>query len=178
MDTIQKSLLESLLGSKIRIKTLDDEGIDGEIFSYDNNTGCVALSISHSHTTLKKTFRIIKTSFIKEIQFLEKKGSLQTELNLPPINVQKIRSKEDAAIRQTREEVARIGVGVSKEAQDIFNALSKTLPCRWHTDTIVVLDEVLIKNPYGVENCQGSNSYMLERVKKVLEGEKRKIQSK
>jgi hypothetical protein len=56
----------------------------------------------------------------------------KTEVNeaditqLPAVNISKIRLKEEAVLRSLREEAARIGVGVSEEAQDIFNALAKT----------------------------------------------------
>ena len=53
----------------------------------------------------------------------------------------------------------RVGEGVSNEAQDLFDALSKTLPCRWVTAedggacSIVVMDEVVIKEPYTSNDC-------------------------
>jgi len=97
-------------------------------------------------------------------------------LELTPLNISRIRSKEDSALRSLREEAARIGVGVTKEAQEIFNALSKTLPCRWVKDTIIVMDDVEIKHPYDPENCTGDDGATLERVKKVLEGERKRLQ--
>nr|CAG8434830.1 12802_t:CDS:2 [Entrophospora candida] len=81
------------------------------------------------------------------------------------------------AYKETRLALARIGVGVTQEAQDIFDALSKTLPCRWADEKIVVLDEVIINPPYDLENCKASSSASgsLARVRKVLEGEKRRL---
>ncbi|KAG0292652.1 hypothetical protein BGZ96_003866 [Linnemannia gamsii] len=85
------------------------------------------------------------------------------------VQLDKIQQREQQAIREAQAAAARIGVGVSTIGQDIFDALSKTLPCRWHKDQIVVMDEVIISSPYEPENCKAnaSASYTLARVKKV-----------
>ncbi|KAF8939647.1 hypothetical protein BGZ47_008088 [Haplosporangium gracile] len=90
------------------------------------------------------------------------------------VQMDKIQQREQQAIREAQTAAARIGVGVSTIGQDIFDALSKTLPCRWHKDQIVVMDEVIISSPYEPDNCKAnaSASATLARVKKVLEGER------
>jgi hypothetical protein len=78
------------------------------------------------HSTLKKNYRLLKTSFIKEIQYIGKSDNRVIDLEPPPVNLNKIRQKEAKLLRKEREETSRIGVGVSQEAQEIFNALAKT----------------------------------------------------
>ena len=39
-------------------------------------------------------------------------------------------------------DASKIGVGVSKEAQQVYDALSKTLPCQWSGKDILVLEQV------------------------------------
>ena len=60
---------------------------------------------------------------------------------------------------------------MSKEAQDIFDGLYRTLPTRWDGDNIVVNDAVVITAPYRAEDCRvggGQQAGMLGRVKKVV----------
>ncbi|KAJ3288686.1 protein with role in RNA processing [Rhizoclosmatium sp. JEL0117] len=89
----------------------------------------------------------------------------------PQFNVNKILAKERAAIAKERDNVKKIGVNVSKRAQDIFNALDKTLPTKWKGDAIIVLDEVMIMAPYGVDEVRGITAtagQAVERVQRVL----------
>ncbi|KAJ1913003.1 hypothetical protein H4219_005387 [Mycoemilia scoparia] len=87
--------------------------------------------------------------------------------------------KHRIALRDAHIKCSRIGVGVSKIAQMIFDALSKTLPCRWDKTKIIVLDEIVIESPYHQSNCtklkDTASEYTLERVKKVLQGERDRL---
>lgn len=121
------------------------------------------------HSTLKKDYRILRTNFIKEIKSVEKSTHpFDGNEKLPPINIARLRNKEASTLRELEIESERIGIGVTKEAQQIFNALSKTYPCHWQNQNIVVFNEVVISSPYTIDNCNGGDSMMLERIKKVV----------
>jgi hypothetical protein len=71
-----------------------------------------------------------------------------------------------------------VGVGVTKEAQSIFDALSKTMPCTWLEKSIVVMDVVLVHSPYTMDSCAAKsegNKSALERVQKVLQRERQRL---
>ncbi|KAJ2468457.1 hypothetical protein EV174_006302, partial [Coemansia sp. RSA 2320] len=100
----------------------------------------------------------------------------EEKLNMPEIravDTSAVEARKQRALRLAHERAMRIGVGVTDKAQSIFEALSRTLPCHWSRDSIVVLDEVSIEPPYSVESCRELQpaSFSLQRVKKVLQGE-------
>ncbi|CAO3682665.1 unnamed protein product [Umbelopsis vinacea] len=178
--------LDSFIDSEIKIKTVDNEEIIGKLFTSIPFNG---------QQPQKNAFRIIKISHIKELISVETKKANDeketTEISLDDIEtayaqassapqkiyIDQLNQREREAVKLAGQQAARIGVGVSKEAQAIFDALSKTLPCRWAKDSIVVMDEVIITPPYNEENCKANASSVasLARVKKVLEGEKRRL---
>lgn len=62
---------------------------------------------------------------------------------------------------------------MSKEAQDLFDAFSKTMPTRWDGTSIVVADTVVISQPYRVDDCRAiiaedGVGIGLPRVRKVV----------
>ncbi|KAI8062911.1 anticodon-binding domain-containing protein [Gongronella butleri] len=188
-----KKSTEWMIGRRIKVKTTLDEEIEGLIYTVDRATNCIALDCSAGsrHTRKSLAFRIIKMPHIKEIvsvtsdeaaaplqdPAIAHTSKLTSYLPVNPVHMDRIVAREQEAVRSIRQQAAKIGVGVTKDAQDIFDALTKTLPCRWANDTIVVMDEVIITPPYDVANCKANTSAAasLARVKKVLEGERRRL---
>ena len=85
----------------------------------------------------------------------------------PATQAQLLRS----AVARAHSEDARRGRGVGQEAQEIFDAIARTLPARWDGSSIVVLDAVVIAPPYRSEDCRAAKSaqaQMLLRVRKVV----------
>lgn len=91
-------------------------------------------------------YRIIKTSFIKEAVALEKPRKsgatpsaasvvagtphrdafAKAEPPIGPIQVSLLAGKAQTAVKAQKEKLAKIGVGVTKEAQELFDLISKT----------------------------------------------------
>ncbi|KAK2875591.1 hypothetical protein FQN49_001577 [Arthroderma sp. PD_2] len=101
-----------------------------------------------------------------------------------PLDIRGLRNREAAAIARLKEHESSRGKGVSKEAQDLFDAFRRTMPTHWSGTSIVVADSVVIAAPYGVGDCKTLNlagrdevaGSALTRVRKVLEMERKKIE--
>ncbi|KAK6358709.1 hypothetical protein TWF730_008032 [Orbilia blumenaviensis] len=188
------SSIDWVIGTRVKVTTILDDTIEGNIFSYDTAANCVTLTTGPNSTSApsKNTpvnVRILKIPFLKDVAVITpskppqnastSKGPFSAaEPQIRALSVRAIRDRELGALRAESEKLQGHGVGVTAEGQDIFNALSKTMPCRWQGKDIVVLDTIIIQEPYTPEKCSSpspSGQNALTRVKKVLEGERKRL---
>ncbi|EPQ26474.1 uncharacterized protein PFL1_05796 [Pseudozyma flocculosa PF-1] len=169
-------------------------------------------------------FKIVKISEIKKVEFIpspqqqqqqQQPNSSSTQSDAAPrpdptqgltpthpVSLAVAQAREAHAVKQSLTKAAKLGgKEVSEIGQLVFDALSKTLPCRWHGSHIIVLDEVVISGPgYDpastnvpnldhqqlrsfvdgtnvgpIPNGAQAKANSWNRVVKVLEGERRKI---
>ena len=87
------------------------------------------------------------------------------------LDTRALKARESKAIGEALDREARRGKGVTTQAQDLFDAFSRTMPARWNGHSIIVADAVTIAAPYRVDDCRSiaeGDTAALNRVRKVV----------
>ncbi|GLC42186.1 hypothetical protein PLESTB_000640000 [Pleodorina starrii] len=163
------------VGNDVVLRTQNGEEVSGCVFAFDRQTNLLVIKENGSHSGVSN-IRLIKASSIGEV-LSSKQPEKPFDLELPHVDLERCRKREEKALQQAEMESARVGTGVTKEAQAIFDALVKTMPCVWRNKAIVVLDSVFVEEPYTPDNCRSDNEHAAtrERVKMVLRHERDRL---
>ncbi|KAL1966921.1 hypothetical protein VTN77DRAFT_3665 [Rasamsonia byssochlamydoides] len=189
--------LSGAIGARVRITTAPPVAstLEGTLFTACPITNLVAINTSNPASTAGSAnqaqpsdYHIIPISRIQSFQLLSLAPSATSPdgpsfTNASPplhaLDIRALKAREASAVAKLQELEARRGKGVTKEAQDLFDAFSRTMPARWDGTSIVVADAVVIAKPYRVDDCRplvAGDSAALTRVRKVLEMERKKIE--
>nr|CCA23876.1 conserved hypothetical protein [Albugo laibachii Nc14] len=162
------------IGAIISVTSSKGESIEGSVFTVDPVANLLILEERKSKATSKKKTHIFHLDALQQIK-LVRMADAESESGLPHISEEELLRLEQRNKENAQRALASIGPGVSPEAQAIFDALNKTMPCQWDKQNIWVMREVVIRPPYDVKNCVSSDQAALGRVRKVLEGEKSRL---
>ncbi|KAJ6429985.1 hypothetical protein OIU84_021406 [Salix udensis] len=112
------------VGCLLSIKTTLGEEFDGQVMTFDRPSNVLVLQEGSKHGP-KRDIRFLKANYIKEFSLL---GQAEDPLDINKcyIDLHSLQAREELALRQAEADAERIGVGVTAEAQSIFDALSKT----------------------------------------------------
>jgi hypothetical protein len=121
-------------------------------------------------------YRFLKTAYIKSLEILQKKIDNSKVAKISRVDTSQIpkiierNSKSLQTLKATR------NIHTTDEGQQVFNAVYKTVPnVKWKGNSIVVLDEVVIDNPYTVNAIKSlkpaaEESDAIGLVKKIVDG--------
>ena len=152
-------------------------------------------------------FNVIPVARVQTFQIMalaEEAGFSNVQPPIAPIDYKRLEQRLEARVNKAKEEERNQGKGVTKEAQAIFDAFKRmyvkygialgsedvvargadlkhsNTPIRWHNQDMVVYDAVIIQPPYQPEDCKAPKEKQeaLNRVRKVLEGERKKIRDR
>jgi len=190
--------LSAVIGARIRLITAapTSSTLEGILFTACPITNLVAINTSpppnpvnttNGNQTQPGDYHIIPISRIHSFQLIALPPSVSTADGasftdayppLHPLDIRALKARESSTVAKIQEREARRGKGVTREAQDLFDAFSRTMPAKWDGTSIVVADAVVIAKPYHVNNCRPlvPGDSALARVRKVLEMERKKIE--
>lgn len=153
----------------IKVTTVGGKVHEGLVYAIDPLSKCLAMKKEQG------SFIIISPSQISNIQ-----GDLSSisvpDLTKLGINPKTAEKREEIALKQVRKCISALNSSVNEETQSLFDRINFVFPCSWDGTSIIVLDEYRINPPYDavtiMQDCDGSG---IDRVIKVLEGERRKL---
>ncbi|KAF1941746.1 hypothetical protein EJ02DRAFT_191291 [Clathrospora elynae] len=181
------SKLYKAVGSRIKITCAPDQNVlEGTLFTACNLTNAIAINTapappnpSASVSSQPGDYHIIPFAHITSFEILGSgerapESTVGFDGALPSISkvdLAALQAREDQTIREMKKKDAQKGKGVSQEAQDLFDAITRTLPTRWADTSIVVSDSVLIQPPYTLDNIKAptDKTQAEKHVRKVVE---------
>jgi len=168
----------SLIGAQIRVVTNFGEEIEGELFCCDmgektSNTVVICQRLDTGNVN----YKILKGNVIKEVTATSGPTGAGDDC-LPYVDVGLLERRAQKLEELASEDAKKYGVGVTEQAQEVFDALSKTMEAEWDGEDIKVYG-VRITKPYDpLKNLSGGNQETINRIQKVLQGELTRIRSK
>lgn len=121
--------------------------------------------------------RLVNLALVSEVQIIQE--ATDPPPPLTNLHIAKIAARARANSEEKLRQVNYIGVGVPMIAQNLVAAITKTInEVRWDKENIIVMDQVTIVPPYGIENCRGKegSSKALQHVKKIVDKYHRDIE--
>ena len=162
--------------------------LEGTLFTACPITNLVAINTkpnlnpSDAKQAQAGDYHIIPVSRIQNFQIISLPSASSNNSENPPsfadavppvqaLDIRALKNREATVIGKVLEGEARRGKGVTQEAQDLFDAFSRTMPAHWDKTSIVVADAVTIAAPYRVDDCRplvAGDTAALNRVRKVV----------
>lgn len=163
--------LDKTLVPGVAVKVTTNGNVhEGTVVAYDDDAKVVVLETKDVNNLVMLSTNAIKLEVIAPPM----SPTLMSGYAEPSIQDTMVNERMGRLVRERKQDAAKIGCNVTEEAQIVFDILSKTIPCKWDDDTIIVMECVRINKPYMPGNCSGDNAPALDRVKKMLAAERAK----
>ncbi|KAI9803810.1 MAG: hypothetical protein M1825_001690 [Sarcosagium campestre] len=183
-----ETALVTSIGARVRFTTAASPSpVTGSLFAVSSTQNLLAVNTAPPPPTPAASspeqpadFHVIPLNSLTSFQVVSLASTVPSSFDeaapqLHHVDLRAAKTRERAAIEsEQRREAAR---GKDALGISIFDALSRTLPTRWHDESIIVLDAVMIAPPYTPSDCKAApkDKTALNRVLKVLEMERKKF---
>ena len=156
--------------STVKVTLSTKEVLEGSVWCIDPVTDALVMKIEDQYV-------LVNAESIIDIE-----GDLSTvsvpnpkDIGMTVIPIEKWQKKEMEALIHAEGEIASVNYDVSAEAQGLFDRLRNIFPCKWSGKDMIIFDNIKISPPYDNPKAIGGNNDGLDRISKVLEGERRKL---
>ncbi|MCJ1473402.1 hypothetical protein MMC13_002053 [Lambiella insularis] len=177
-----ETALTAAIGAKLRLQTLAPTSytLEGTLFTVSPALNLLTLTCPGAIAT-EFTYHFLPLSAVQTFTLLSLPSPSVLTPPLGALDHSALQSRLESTIARLKAEEARKGKGVTRDAQEIFDRIARTMPTRWDDKDIVVNENVVIQAPYRPEDCRaesGASKESLNRVKKVLGEERKKLVEK
>jgi len=175
--------LEKAVGARIRVSTtLSNTTVEGTLFTICKVTKLLAIKDINSppapptpSSAAPGNYHLIPFAHISSFETVAPASDGEVETAVPSISKVEsdaLKAREENAIREMKKWEAGRGKGVSKEAQEMFDHISRTLPTRWNDKQIIINDSVILDAPYSPSDLKApkEKQYTVPQIKRVVEG--------
>ncbi|KAK7552654.1 anticodon-binding domain-containing protein [Phyllosticta citricarpa] len=189
---LNDSHLYKIIGKRVKITTTiaaatsNNGALEGVVYAADPVLNILAVNTApappNPATNLASqqgNYHVISIPHIQDFKILASGsggggggGSFETAVpSIGPLDLGALKRREEEAVKKLMQKEATRGRGVPKEAQEIFDAINKTLPARWHEQSIVINDAVILGPPYTINDLRaGEGKEMtLAHIRKIME---------
>ncbi|KAK3069597.1 hypothetical protein LTR53_011944 [Teratosphaeriaceae sp. CCFEE 6253] len=175
------------IGASVKVTTAAPESktYDGALYTADPVTNLVVLNVRGpmaDKSSQTGDYRVIPISQVQTFQLLSladgNGGLAHVPSKMPELELMRLQKRCNDRVAALKDLEENRGKGVTKEAQAIFDSFKRiNMPARWHNQEIIVHDSIIVGPPYRPEDCKApkNNQEVLIRVKKALEGERKKL---
>ncbi|KAL6707774.1 hypothetical protein ACN47E_003674 [Coniothyrium glycines] len=181
------SMLYKAVGARIKLTTAPNNTVlEGTLFTACNVTNAIAINTAPAPpnpsaplSSQPGDYHIIPFAHILSFEIVgpgeravDTTGGFDGALpSIAKVDMAAAHAREEQTIREMKKKDAQKGKGVSKEAQELFDAISRTLPTRWADTQIVVSDSVLIQAPYHLDSIRApaDKAQAENHVRKIVE---------
>ncbi|KAF2147412.1 uncharacterized protein K452DRAFT_240854 [Aplosporella prunicola CBS 121167] len=180
---LNDSHLVKAIGKRVKVSTsIANNVVEGTLFVADpiSNTIAVNTVAAAPHASQQPgNYTVISIPHIQDFKIVTDDGAADPSATgfdtaLPPIaplDLGALKAREEAQVRKLMEKEATRGKGVPKEAQEIFDAINRTLPTRWHEQSIVINDAVILGPPYTINDLKAEQGKErnVEQIRKIMD---------
>ena len=150
----------------------------GTIYAFDQAANIIVIeSPSAGEASDKVDWRMVNAAVVEGVA-VKREAPAASPRALPAVSEEQLAARAEKLERQHQEALSKIGTGVTADAQQTFDWLSKTLPCAWDGKTIVVMETITVAPPYLEEDtCVasiGGDKMAVDRVRRIIAQEKKK----